>query len=164
MHNKLTNCMELSSSWEANSHSAIQKTSRLLGNPKVHYLHKIPPLVHILRQINPLHTFTSSFSKIHFNIILPSTSRSLKRSLLFRLSEQYFLCISHLPHACYIPRPSYRPWFDLPNNLSDVIALLHNSLCYTLLHLSFAFAELSPLSYSRRWYATVIHSYQLLRA
>jgi len=88
MHNKLTNCMELSSSWEANSHSAIQKTSRLLGNPKVHYLHKIPPLVPILSQFHPVHTFSFYFPKIHPNIIFPSTPRSFEVSLPFKFPDQ----------------------------------------------------------------------------
>jgi hypothetical protein len=42
------------------------------------------------------------FSKIHFNTVLPSTSKSSKRSVPFRLPNQNFIRISHLTHECYM--------------------------------------------------------------
>jgi hypothetical protein len=43
-----------------------------------------------LSQLDPLHTFTSHFLKIHLNIILPSTTGSPKRSISLSFPHQNF--------------------------------------------------------------------------
>ena len=52
----VTNSKEQSPSWEANMFSASQSNARISWTPKVQYhIHKIPPPVLILSQINPVH-------------------------------------------------------------------------------------------------------------
>jgi hypothetical protein len=90
--------------WEADSHSASQEIPRLLWNSKVHCrVHKSPPLVCILREIQLLLTIPHYFPKIHSNIILSSTPRSSEWSHSLRFSNQNIVCVSHLPGVPHAP-------------------------------------------------------------
>ena len=52
----LTYSMEQSPSWKANWFAASQEIPHILWNPKVHYhIHKCPPPVPILSQLDPVH-------------------------------------------------------------------------------------------------------------
>ena len=53
-----------------------------------------------LNQINPIYAHSSYFIKIYFNIILPSTPRSFKWSLVLQVSpSQSVVCIFPHTHA-----------------------------------------------------------------
>ena len=74
---ELTFSMHQSPSWEANRFPASQEIPRILRNPKVHYrIHKFPPPVPILSQLDPVHAPTSWASILilcsHIRLGLPS--------------------------------------------------------------------------------------------
>jgi hypothetical protein len=67
--------MQLSPAEEVASRSATQEFQNILQDPKVNCsVHKGPPLVPVLSQMNLVHTnqFYIGFFKLHFIIIFPS--------------------------------------------------------------------------------------------
>ena len=109
--------MQQSPSWKANRFLVRKEIPLILGNPKVHYrIHKCPPPVPILSHVDPVHTPTSHFLKIHFNITLPSTPGSPQWSLSFRFPHQNPVYASPLTYTRYMSCPSHSFRFDYPQN------------------------------------------------
>ena len=119
----------MSSIKKINRFSASQEIPHILCNQTVHYrIHKCPPTLPILYQLDPVHAPTSHFLKIHLNIILPSTPRSPKWSLSLRFPNQNPVYTSP-PYTCYTPRPSHYSRFGHPNNIGWAVQILDTCIC-----------------------------------
>jgi len=78
----LTYSMVQSPSWEANWFAASQEIPSISRNPKVHSrTHKHPSPVSILGQPNPVHIPTSHLPEIRPNIVHPSTSSGVHKTV-----------------------------------------------------------------------------------
>ena len=113
----LTYSMEQSPSSEANRFSVSQEFPHILWNPNIYYsIHKCPPPVPILSQINPIHTPTIHILKIRFIIILPSIPATSMWSLSLRFPQKNPVYASPRRHTCYMSHLSHYSPFDHSNN------------------------------------------------
>lgn len=82
---------------------SLCKNSPLDLNQKIYYyLLEGLPVECTSSQSNLIHSSTPYTVKVNFNIFLPLFLLSAKWSLPYRFSGEYDVCMSHLPHACYI--------------------------------------------------------------
>jgi hypothetical protein len=124
---------KLSPSWGAANCAAPQELPSILWNPKIQYrVHKSPPLVPILSNVNPIHTIPSY--PIHFDIVHPYYVLVFPVvSFLLAFSPIFYMHSSD-PHSCYMSSPSHPSWLDYSNytwRRVQVMKLLQ-SLPYTI--------------------------------
>ena len=121
--------MQLSPSSEANRFSANQEIPNILWNQEVHYrIYNSPPPLPILSQLDPVHTPTPHFLKIHLNIILPSTPGSPK--WFFPSGFSIKTLYTHLPFPTRATCPAHHILLDFITRkiLGDEYRLLSSSL------------------------------------
>lgn len=76
------------SPWKADSSSPSQEIPHLLQKWSILYcVHKGPPMISILSQMNPIHTLISCFFMIYITITFPSVPRSPKWSVPFWFTD-----------------------------------------------------------------------------
>ena len=103
---------------EANWFSVSEKIPRILYNPNVQYRsHKCPPPIPIPSQLDPVHTPTSYFLKIHLNNILPSMPGLPSDLFPSGFPTKTLYTPLHYPHTRYMPSPSHSCRFYHPNNI-----------------------------------------------
>jgi len=85
---------------------------------------KVPANSPYHSQLDPVHTPTSYFLKLHLNIILPSMPESPKWPLSLRFPHQNLEYASPLPYTCYILHPSHFSQFYHPKNIGWTVQII----------------------------------------
>ena len=111
--------------FEANWASASEEIPRILWNPKVYYrIHKCPPTVPILSQVDPVHTRTSHFLKIRPKNYIPIYVCVFQVVSFPQVSQPKPYIRLSSPHTRYMPRPSHSYRVYHPNNIVWAVQII----------------------------------------
>ena len=108
-------------SWIPNSFSESPEILRIFWHPKLrHHVHKSPPLLLTLIQINSV--------KTPFPLLAERWHAPINAQVFQEVSFRQVFCPKTLyaplfPHTCYMPRPSHSAWFDHWDNICNVKAI-----------------------------------------
>jgi hypothetical protein len=103
-------------SWEANNRGATQELSPYFTEIEVPFSRsKEPATGPRPKSGNSKIYHPILYSRIHFNLILPQTSRSSKWFLSFWLPHEKPLWVPLFSYVCYISCPTYPPSLDHSN-------------------------------------------------
>jgi len=149
--------MEQSSSWEANRFSASQEIPRISWDRKVDYhIHKCPPPVPILSQLDPVHALTSHFLKIHLSVILQRIIQQMSSCNRFSTA----LTASQLLTAL----PSSLPCSQHSTPFLSWTTPIHLRMLFSLKHILISYSRVGPKS--SNWFfhpesrQTFVHNFQ----
>ena len=122
----LTYSMQHSPSCKTNRSVASQQITHILWKTKVNCrIRRWPPHVSNLSQLDPIHTPTPHYLKVHLSIILTSITRPPKWPLTLRFPHQNLVHGFPLCYTCYMPLLSHFSLFYHPNNVGCEVQIIN---------------------------------------
>jgi hypothetical protein len=140
-----TDSTETSLSWDAASCAATQEFPNILWSLNIHYcVHKSPPLVPILSQINPGHTTPSYLYKMHLKLSTTYVLVLLVISFLFAFPPKFYMHSSY-PHSCYMSCPSHYNYIWETVQVMKLLIMQLSQISYHFIHLPSKYSSQHPV-------------------